>query len=635
VALALFVIAMLVFVYVPGRFVLDGAKLAPAPLEHFALTLILGATVSSMLYWLAACIGLPHLFLIWPAIAVVGWLARSRPWRTLPRLHRPCVRHVVLLAAIALTLSPFVVLPSYYRNLAPTGDGDLTFSRLADAILHLAIANELTHTVPPEVPYAAGVRLSYHHGMDLLGALLSRFAGLDVGDLTVRFLPTLWMVATGLAIVCFARAWLGSAYAAIVLMLLVVLGEDFSFLPGLLLRPQAIWTATFFRVPTVPALYWLNPMLPGLGILFAGLLCVQRYCEELRRAWLVLAAFLLAVLASYKFFAAAHVGASLGLAALVLLLRHRDTRLLKVTALTGIAVLPIVLYTAALNQTGTRLSIRLEPYPYVGDFLRQLGLLTAAPGTGTLIVLAALPLYVVAALGLRTVGVPGVAVALARPSPRAPLRHCLAIFVVLGVVATLLLRVTPPSASSEYNNAVWFFVQAKYVVWLFAVERLLDAWRRHDRWIKAGLVAATIVLTAPSTVQYVRHEYYSGLDRLSPGLVAIAQSLAGRCSHGEVTFARQAIGEVVVARTRCRTPMLALFESSYVPPGERERRTADTAAFWSAIDSGLVRREILETYRATYLVLGTADRERAAGALPPPIAENRELALYQVSGARR
>lgn len=632
-AFALFVVAILIFVYLPGRFVLDSAKLATTPLESLTLTLFLGATVSSILYWLAACIGLPYLFLGWPAIAVVAWLARSRPWRTIPRLHRPRVRQVALLGAIALTLSPFVVLPSYYRNLAPTGDGGLTFSRLADAILHLGITNELTHTVPPDVPYAAGVRLSYHHGMDLLGALLYRFAGLDVGDLTVRFLPTLWMIATGLAVVCFGRAWLGSGYAAIVLMLLVVLGEDFSFLPGLVLRPQAIWSATFFGVPTVPALYWLNPMAPGLGILFAGLLCVQRYCEELRRGWLVLAAYLLAVLATYKFFTAAHLGASLGLAALVLLLRCRDSRLLKVTALTAIAVLPIVLYTAALNQTVTRLSIRLEPYHYVGDTLQKLGLLTAAPSALT--VLAALPLYVIATLGLRTVGLPGVAVALARPSPQAPLRYCLAIFAVLGVVATLLLRVTPPSAPSEYNNAVWFFVQAKYVVWLFAVERLLDAWRRHGRWVKTGLVAATIVLTVPSTVQYVRHEYYSGPDRLSPGLVAITQSLASRCSQGEVTFARQAIGEVVVARTRCRTPMLALFESTYMPPSERERRTADTAAFWSAIDSGLLRRDILERYRATYLVLAAADRERAAGALPPPIAENRELALYQVSGERR
>src|SRR5262249_23850478 len=143
-------------------------------------------------------------------------------------------------------------------------------------------------------------------------------------DLTVRFLPALLLAMTVLAVFCLARAWLGSGRAAVLVAFLVLFGEDFSFIPGLLGVPAGVWSSDYFGVPTTYSLYWFNPMLPALGLLCGGLFCLHRYLRDGGRAWLGLTAFLLAVVVEYKVFVAAQVLAGLALTALVYLARFRD-----------------------------------------------------------------------------------------------------------------------------------------------------------------------------------------------------------------------------------------------------------------------------------------------------------------------
>src|SRR5262249_39582916 len=148
----------------------------------------------------------------------------------------------------------------------------MSFCHWADVPFHLSIANELTHAVPPQVPFAAGQELSYHYAMDLLAALLNRGAGLSVMDLTVRFLPTFFLTLAALSIFCFSRAWLGSGRGAALTTFLILLAEDFSFVPRLLVgRPAGggigCWSVDYFQVPSTFSLYNLNPIVPALALL--------------------------------------------------------------------------------------------------------------------------------------------------------------------------------------------------------------------------------------------------------------------------------------------------------------------------------------------------------------------------------
>ena len=149
-----------------------------------------------------------------------------------------------------------------------------------DVFLHLAIANELTHKIPPQPPVFADHALTYHYRMDLVVAMFATFTHLHTRDLTLRFTPTLFLVLSMLCVFCFSRNQRGSGYFSVLLVLLVFFKENFFFIPGLLQRESMDWTAIYFGEPTVLSLFCVNTMLPALGLLFAGLFCLYGYLSS-------------------------------------------------------------------------------------------------------------------------------------------------------------------------------------------------------------------------------------------------------------------------------------------------------------------------------------------------------------------
>ena len=111
-------------------------------------------------------------------------------------------------------------------------------------------------------------------------------------------------------------------------------------------------------MPTVFPLFYINPMLPAVGLLFAGLFCLQRYLRERGRAWLLLSVLLLVALMEVKVFTAAHIMCSLGFAAVVYLLLFRDVDLFKVAALTAAVAVPLVLSVLLETKVERTLSRR-------------------------------------------------------------------------------------------------------------------------------------------------------------------------------------------------------------------------------------------------------------------------------------
>ena len=188
----LFVLAMVFVVYLPGRLVLESARASTRPLDHLCLCLILGMTTSSLLYYLCGLLGVQDIFVLWPvgasAAAVFTNRRPLRRWRE----TRFTVRgtHLLLMSVVVLCVAPLVKLPAYYRNLALLPEGGLAFVDKPKATaFHLSIAQELTHSIPPQVPFLAGRPLVYHCGLDLPVAMLARTAGVSIPDSTVRSIP--------------------------------------------------------------------------------------------------------------------------------------------------------------------------------------------------------------------------------------------------------------------------------------------------------------------------------------------------------------------------------------------------------------------------------------------------------------
>jgi hypothetical protein len=621
----LFVVAVVMLIYFPGKLLLDIVKLRLKPLEDLILSLVLGMTVTILLYWIFALLGLRHLFALWPlAAAIVYFYRRRKRWREIWRSHLSFdVSHVLLLGVIILSLIPLATLPMYYHNLALLPQGDMTFlHKPRDVIFHLSIANELTHSIPPQVPFLSGRPLGYHYAMDLLVALFGNSAWLSVLDLTVRFVPTFFLIITVLAVFCFGRVWLHSPYGAVLAAFLVIFGEDFSFIPGLLLGSREIWSAQFFGAPTVYSLYFVNPMLPALGVLFSGLFCLVKFCEGERRGWMILTAFLFAIVMEYKVFVTAQVLAGLAVAGCIYLILVRDTRLLRVLALTIVLAAPLGLYSLLGAEAGSGIWVRFDPWPYIPEALEQLGLLKTSLGyqmnvlfTGgpktfigvAMVFLVALPGYLLGSLGMRVLAFPGLLKELFSPSYATVVRFFVAIFVILGPLITLTVTVTPQGypPEFEYNNAGWFYGQSKYVVWIFAVEFLIVLLRGKRRFWQAVTLSVVLGLSIPSAAQYFHSQMSHKLETLDQNELELMDFLSQSCSQGEVVFSRQNVGTSLVAVTKCRVPVLNLgiYTHPAISKSGLEQRRTDRDDFWNAWNGEELRDDILERYEVVYVVV--------------------------------
>ncbi|MFI5328796.1 MAG: hypothetical protein ACHQ7H_21355, partial [Candidatus Rokuibacteriota bacterium] len=237
-----FALAVVVLLYLPGRWLLGRASRGLRPLDALTLSLLLGIASSSLAYWAAAACGWRGLFLAWPlgGVAAALWRLKSDPperWRG----WRPRPGHWLLGLTVATGIGLLALLPLYYRNLLPQPGGGLSYYALPDLVFHVSLANEITRSVPPQIPFLPGRPLGYHYGMDLLAALFSDWARLSLADASVRFVPTLLLAMAMLAAFVFSRAWLGSERAAALATALIYFGEDLSFVPGALLGGAGSW----------------------------------------------------------------------------------------------------------------------------------------------------------------------------------------------------------------------------------------------------------------------------------------------------------------------------------------------------------------------------------------------------------
>jgi len=659
-----FVIAVVVVIYFPGKLLLDTARLSLSPLEDLTLALVLGMAVSSFLFWVTAFLALANLFVLWPLAATAAYFCRrTKIWS---RIRHPRfsvnLSHLLLLGVITAGLLPMAALPVYYRNLALLPEGAMSFSMLGDSVFHLSIAQELTVSVAPQAPFLAGQPLNYHYAMDLLAAMLSRTAWLSIPDLTVRFLPTLFLVETVLAVFAFSRAWLKSSWGAVLASFLVIFGEDFSFIPGLLLRSDGTWSAEYFGVPTIVSLYSMNPMLPALAILFAGLFCLLRFSRENGRAWLMLTALLSAALTEYKVFSAVHVLLALAVTVLVYLLLHRDTAPLRVLLLTSLLTVPLLLYAVFGTEASVRFWARIEPRPYIPTALARMGLFEqyvdslsgggpATVSTASALLLVGLPVYLLGSLGLRVIAIPQVLRNLLSPNRSTFFGFFLAVLAVVGPLISLTCAVTPRgyATEAEYNNAVWFYVQSKYIIWVLATGSILSLCRGKRRARQAVIVATAIMLAIPSSAQFVAGLPRSGLPVVERGQLEAIGYLEQHCTNGEVVLAQPPLAAYLVALSPCRVPVVlsSHFNHAYASRYELGQRRLDQKRFWDAWDRGILGTSTLERYGISYVLLAKEDnallsckdrywigqnasREEAVKAIHPSF-ENRDFVIYEIS----
>jgi hypothetical protein len=651
-SLVRFLLAFVLLVYLPGSRIAACLGLAAdSLLERAMLSIALGIPVSSFVYWLCGYAHAWRLFWVWPLLA----LGLSRPWRLGTGLRRwgslrVRYAHVLLLIVFLCTAVPFCLIPPGFRDLARTADGGLTFYALADTTLHVSIANELTHTVPPQNPFLPGRPLNYHYGMDLLAAMLAS-SGASTMDLTVRYVPLVFMSLVVSASFCCARRWLASETAAALVAFLVVLGEDLSFVPGLLLHSGQIWAVYFFGMPTSVSLYSVNPMLAGLGFLVAGLFCLERFFTSERAGWLIGAALLAASLVEYKVFAAALLLLGLGATAAVYGIRFR--RWTPLYAFSGVAMAASPFLLATWFTNSGRIVTRLEPWLYVSTAFVRMGFgetsfmrLTRDFYEGRFSVSSilvfcglALPLYLLLTFGARAAGLGDWARALVKPRPEAAFSFLLAALVLIGAPLSLLFAVSPAGYPARwyYNNAVWFLVLSKYLLWPFSVGAVWR-WARggHARIVGAvGLIAFAL----PSTIQFIAQSAADQATVLDAPTMSMLEFVRKDARPGAVCWAQETVAEWVLSTTRCRALALDIFAPSFLSPLEQDDLRGRRELFWAKWEgpgtANGTRRALLNTLSelsVDYVVAKVPTRRSATPTLEI-VFHNEAFTVYRVRRA--
>ncbi|PYK17739.1 MAG: hypothetical protein DME55_09050 [Verrucomicrobia bacterium] len=429
-------------------------------------------------------------------------------------------------------------------------------------------------------------------------------------------------------------------------MFLVFFGEDFAFIPGLLQGEKRHWSLMYFSHPTVLSLFWINPMLPGVGLLFAGLFCLQRYLREPGGAWLLLSALLLVALIEVKVFTAAHIMCSLGFAAVVYLLLFRNADLFKVAALTAALAAPLVLSVYLGNKSGADWVTAFDPLLGVSHMVEVLGMKNRLTGVVAFTGIA-LPIYLVGCLGLRVIGVPVIFRAIFRPDRQSGLRFVLALFVVIGVLITLTYRIVPAGFALFPNNSGWFFAQSKYVAWIFAVEVLQTLYQRvvvrgmRPPLAAAGITAAAVALSVPATVQYFalesdRYRLWEKplgkeLKSYSLETLSVIDFLTKDAQPGDVVLPGDNLLAPILALTKCRVPLGDFSQFAVAQSDYSQRQTAEKE-FWRAWRLGKVRGKFLREVGVRYVTVSKRT-EGIPAKIPAALSkvfENSEFAVFEV-----
>jgi hypothetical protein len=618
----LYVIGLVAFFFLPGIAILGQLHLRLNAIELALLGLVLGIAASNFVYATVAWAGVPSLYLAWPVMAF-AWFVIGRSRRPRSRISKrvALAPNIGVWLVALICVLPLSILPTFTSDFVALEDGTIQFSQYRDGLLHVSVTNELAHSFPPQAPFLAGRPLTYHYGMELVAVVFHRFLGIAASDVCIRLLPALYLGLVVLAAYSLGWRWLGSAPIALITSLLIVLGEDFSYIPGLLLGGDGIWIADYFQVPSIYSLYLVNPLAPAIALLFSGLLCLSRGLIDRRNrnTWLGVAALLFAVMGTFKIFLILHVMATLLVMAL-LSIRREQGYFSKAFLATSVACVIVVAPMLVPHERTTVIEVvpelfgtllpsvleRLELAEFSG--FRMVGEMFAVgrPSAGGVAValFLALPLFIVGSFGVRSVGIPLMLGALCSRKSVPPIRIFLSLFVILGCAMTLLLRVTPVDFPKSYNNSVWFFVQSKLVAWIFVGEALKRLFRRRSRSVAVAGMLTLVLVSMPGAVNFfIRMSDVGSIRVASRDTAEVVEYLAQEAPRGAVVLPGDTtLAICLLAMAPVRVPYLKVFIPSFVPIKDIREYERELQLFWRDWGEGDFRAVTAAKLEVDYVV---------------------------------
>lgn len=288
----LFLFAIFICFYLPGKFLLTRLKLTLGSPEDlflpFGLGIMVFTLISYVFSWLKLEIVILPLFLMVSFFVING--KKVFP-KNVDKFHRWPLIIVIVLAVI------------FSLSMLTTGVyGDSIFYR-RDDLWHLALINELKNNFPPDHPGFTGVALKgYHFFYNFLLAGISNIFSISPLSLYFHFFPLFIAILWGLGVYALMYKWSKKISIGLWAVFFTMFGGSFAFVLRIGGHDNLSLDSAFGIQQPVSSL--INPPFSiSIIIVISTLFAIYQYLESKKNTWFVPVALFVGLATMFKVYA--------------------------------------------------------------------------------------------------------------------------------------------------------------------------------------------------------------------------------------------------------------------------------------------------------------------------------------------
>ncbi len=290
--MALFILAIFICFYLPGKFLFTKLKLTLGSPEDLFLPFVLGIMLFTLVSYILSWLKLE--FIILPLFSIISFLTfKNNKWipKSIEKFHLwPLI--IVIVLSIVFSLS--MLTTGVY------GD-NIIYRR--DDLWHLALINELKNNFPPSHPGFAGVALQgYHFFYNFLLAKISNIFSISIFSLYFHYFPLLIACLWGLGVFALMYKWSKKISIGLWAVFLSMFGGSFAFILRLRGHENLSLDSAFGIQQPISSL--INPPFAiSIVIIIAVLYSLYQYLQSKENKWLVPIVLCIGLVAMFKVYA--------------------------------------------------------------------------------------------------------------------------------------------------------------------------------------------------------------------------------------------------------------------------------------------------------------------------------------------
>ena len=305
----LFILAVTVSFYLPGRLISNKFNFKFTYLENLFFNTIFGLGIFTLITYVLSWLKLNLLIL--PFLLILSFFSIKTKKIKISGYDFRDKLPLLIIIILSLIFSIPVTLSGQFGNsIILSGVNGF------DAIWHISLINELVHHFPPDNPAFSGIPLmGYHYFFNFLLAKVVSTFNISALSLYFRFFPIFFALSWGFGVYVLTLRWTKKISSSLWAVFLTMFGGSFAFILRLYGHPGSLDDA--FGI-TQPYTAVLNPPFASSVVLItATLFSLYKYFETKNKNYLYPIAIFAGIITMYKVYAGIILLGGLGLLSIV------------------------------------------------------------------------------------------------------------------------------------------------------------------------------------------------------------------------------------------------------------------------------------------------------------------------------